>query len=264
MNLFRSEQQIIAAIHNEIDTSAERLLTEAKEIINNLTLSDKADRLKSIGFINSETVKINEKKSKLLVSNKEQANLIKYYQSTYPFLLFLTENELDRICKKYGLVYAPVSRYLKDVPDKNIKEIENAAPLKSNDSANNVFLLKYSGDFKSDITKEQMKLYRNGIYVYREVFNLSGEFESMTGLSLHSSTWSGWDKISIDHNGLFIAAPKSHFNLKGLKKTSKFSFNLVTIQKDPIVFRYCRGGIQVLTKWGLEASDESLVNPVTN
>ena len=93
---------------------------------------------------------------------------------------------------------------------------------------------------------------------------MSETFESATGLSLHSERWNGWDRIRVDRTGLFIAAPKSHFNLDGLKKTSKFSFNLVTIQKDPIVFRYCRGGIQVITKWGLEAGDESLVNPVIN
>lgn len=64
--------------------------------------------------------------------------------------------------------------------------------------------------------------------------------------------------IVISKSGLFIAAPKSDFNLEGLSKKGKGYFNVFEI-KDPIVFRYVRGGIQVITKWGLEADDDALV-----
>lgn len=70
----------------------------------------------------------------------------------------------------------------------------------------------------------------------------------------------------IDKSGLFIAAPSDDFNLKGLSKKSKHGYFRVfeTKVKDPIVFRYVRGGIQVITKWGLEANDQSLVVPILN
>lgn len=63
--------------------------------------------------------------------------------------------------------------------------------------------------------------------------------------------------------GLFIAAPKSHFDLQGLEKHGKRGW-LRPEPKDPIVFRYVNGGIQVLTKWGPEAEDPMLTNPIDN
>lgn len=72
--------------------------------------------------------------------------------------------------------------------------------------------------------------------------------------------------IEEDRNGLFIAAPPSHFNLNGLSKQNKYSFFRITETQvdDPIVFRYCRGGVQVISKWGLEAEDAGLVNEKLN
>jgi hypothetical protein len=70
----------------------------------------------------------------------------------------------------------------------------------------------------------------------------------------------------VKREGLFIAAPKDHFDLKGLKHitgTHGF-FSTTRIHKDPIVFRYVKGGIQIISKWGLEASDPMLVNEINN
>jgi len=67
--------------------------------------------------------------------------------------------------------------------------------------------------------------------------------------------------------GLFIAAPENQFNLDGLtKKGVRGFFKEVVTSKvdDPIVFRYVKGGIQVLSKWGLEANDPDLANPLDN
>lgn len=69
----------------------------------------------------------------------------------------------------------------------------------------------------------------------------------------------------VNRTGLFIAAPQSHFNTEGLKKKGLGFFQVFETEiKDPIVFRYVRGGIQVLTKWGLEANDPDLVVPKLN
>ena len=70
----------------------------------------------------------------------------------------------------------------------------------------------------------------------------------------------------VDYGGFFIAAPKSHFNLKSVIKKGKFSFLSIRVTevKDPIVFRYCRGGIQILSKWGLEGEETSLTNEKMN
>ena len=70
-----------------------------------------------------------------------------------------------------------------------------------------------------------------------------------------------------DRQKLFIAAPEKDFNLDGLTKKGKRGFFKTIITQrvdDPIVFRYCRGGIQILSKWGLEANDPELANPLDN
>ncbi len=77
-----------------------------------------------------------------------------------------------------------------------------------------------------------------------------------------------WDGVqTIGQSGLFIAAPPSHFDLKELKKKTKHGWFSITevVAKDPIVFEYVRGGfVRILTKWGLEANDPTLVVPQLN
>jgi hypothetical protein len=162
-----------------------------------------------------------------------------------------------------------VNRYLNDVPEKNLKEIESAPQLKYEDLPLNKYFIKYNGSFESNTKWSHKRLYRKGIFVYHERIDsgntASRAFTNETGLNCDRFS-SDWKIEESKRRGLFIAAPKSHFDLKGLKQSSPFSFNIFTpvIQEDPIVFRYVKGGIQVLSKWGLEANDEELVNPITN
>lgn len=67
-----------------------------------------------------------------------------------------------------------------------------------------------------------------------------------------------------DLTGLMIAAPKSKFDLTDVDMKSKFSYAKSAQYRvdDPIVFRYCRGGIQVISKWGKEA--EAVTLPIEN
>ena len=150
-----------------------------------------------------------------------------YYKEAYPFLKFLTEEKLEEICEKYNLIYAPVQNYIEDVPQKNLKEIAAAQELKV-----------------ADARDRDLKTIRSGI----DSFGLVETEETVRA-------------------GLFIAAPESHFDLKGLTKKGVRGFFKTVIRKetkDPIVFRYVKGGIQVLTKWGLEANDPELANPLDN
>lgn len=272
--MFKNQNKLVAEIHKEFDTAQERLLAEAQEIINNsgALLSDKAERLEQIGFVNSKTVVRHRQNINALVKNREQAELIEYYKQTYPFQKFLTEDELNRICVKYHLVYAPVANYKKEVPEKNISEIEDVSILKDEDYPKDIektklFLEKWLAggmDFLSMGSKWQRILPKtlDGVVSKWEadrILNLKYD----TGITFLVKRVG---HININRQGLFIAAPRSHFNLKGLKKNNKFSFLNITITevKDPIVFRYCRGGVQVISKWGLEASDEVLVNEKMN
>jgi hypothetical protein len=291
-----NEQAIIAEIHNAFDTAEDRLLVQAQQLLDSIDvpkesdIEKKAERLSALGFNNTQSVKqastLKEKRQEnetLVVKTKSEAELINYYKFTYPFLKFLTEEELDKICTKYNLIYAPVGNYKEDVPDKNIGEIEKAQSLKLVDNYENVFsfsenvhggdeklFLSLLGKKEAKFTQKELKYllkkyYGNDIENWTDLekgkyegtcfFAISQRLEGMVNTV-------SWRKMEgTNKTGLFIAAPQSHFNLKGLSKKSKFGFFNVTVQevKDPIVFRYVKGGIQVLSKWGLEASDEALV-----
>lgn len=272
------QEKLIAEIHAEFDTAQDRLLKDAHEVLKsaNLNVVSVSDRLKSIGFKNTPTAKRGTVIKSDVVKSKDEAKVIEYFSSTYPFLKFLTEPELERICKKYNLIFAPVDRYIEDVPEKNISDIEQAQGLKIDDYAENVTFVKITS-FYSDGTELKKWLnnrlipidpscvshYSNDVSEYRVRDSIKAMgYKGIFGSYIYRSA----EVIKVNKTGIFIAAPSSHFDLNGLDKQTQHGFLNVfkTEIKDPIVFRYVRGGIQVLTKWGLEANDPDLVVPKLN
>lgn len=274
----------VEVIHNEIDTAQDRLLAQAMEILGNAThiekVVDVSDRLKAIGFTNTPLVKRGQEEKEVLVKTQQEAELINYYSRTYPFLKFLTEQELYRICDKYDLIYAPVANYVRDVPEKNIQDIERAQPCQVKDtptSNGGIVRVDVGSQWPHNMKNDLRRILDDGFYVPinircdsdRQVLGAAKEYGGYTGdyngyvIAPHGSG----QFIREDKTGLFIAAPKSHFDLTGLKNhNNQKGWHKVTITeiKDPIVFRYVRGGVQVLTKWGDEASDPALCLPQDN
>ncbi len=284
------EVTLIKMIHAEFDTAEDRLLKQANEILatakESITdiseVEKKADRLKKLGFIKTPTVEkasIVEKErndiEKTISFTEEQAKTIQEYKVKYPYLKFLTESELDIICKKYGLIYAPIENFIKDVPDKNITEIENATPLRAEDTAKNekyIIIKKFWYD-----CPQEVRNFLKGKIPYKGYGdnNTSPDEQTMELIARnngYSGDYKGYIFKSatihevIRDNKLFICAPPSHFDLSNLSQESELGFFKVETReiKDPIVFRYCRGGIQVLSKWGLEGEDQMLLNETLN
>lgn len=277
------QEKLIAEIHAEFDTAQDRLLKEAKKVLNdvNTNVIGIAERLKSIGFKNTPTAKRGAEVKEKLVKSKDEATLIEYYAQTYPFLKFLTESELDRICKKYNLIYAPSDRYTEEVPEKNLRDIEVAQPLLNKDDAR--LQTYFSGkvwcayEYKaldkilrakcSDLSNVLFEKYETDKYISEETRIAIGVLDKLkidrSGIDRH--IWIDGTVTEVKRSGIFIAAPQSHFNTEGLKKKGLGFFHIFETEiKDPIVFRYVRGGVQVLTKWGLEANDPDLVVPKLN
>ncbi len=285
-----TQQELIAQIHNEFDTAEDRLLQQANDILKSLELkdtnglADKAMRLKNIGFVNVPVVKelaviteINKKIEIKQVSTKEQTELIQHYKFTYPFQKFLTIDELDRICNKYGLIYAPIANFNQDVPEKNLAEIENAKWLDKQDFTTEEIEFKII-KWENGVSRRIKRLLSSSPIIVKEKYIYSHQEDSLLKNTLKSrgytkkipNRWDIYTKAEtkiIDKSGLFICAPLNNFNLKGLSKEGRLGYFNVTktiIEKDPIVFRYCKGGVQIITKWGLEASDPALLNEINN
>lgn len=292
------DNKIIQEIHNEFDTAPDRLLKQALEILQKESstkiqlesdIENKANRLAKIGFVKNEAVikkkeidDYNKTKDLIIELTNKEALGIKYYSEKYPFLKFLTESELDRICDKYGLVYAPVNHYKNDVPEKNLQEIENAQPLDKVDAINEIIYWEFNmpyhkPDSKKELYNNLVKQLGKNIFTQEELTIIltnaglpsNHEYQFLNAfwdLAEHSFVCDG-TKHTENRKGYFIAAPKEHFDLTGLttNKENKGFFQRTSVTyKDPIVFRYVLGGIQVITKWGLEAEDETLQVPILN
>lgn len=264
----------VEKIHKEVDTAQDRLLSEAKKILSAGLSPEEviSDRLIKAGFTNTPVVKKAKEIADKRVMSQEQATLIGYYAKTYPFLKFLTVEEFDRICTKYSLVYAPVANYCKDVPEKNLKDIEIAQKLRDKDYPWDDFFI---GNLRSGDSSVAAFCKDLAIPIRYEGAIVNGRADiqdlrrslwkaGYKGFA-HISAWAEYDLIRNSKDGLFIAAPQSHFDTTNLKQ-NKLGFFAFTVKeiKDPIVFRYVQGGIQVLTKWGVEGEDPALVVPKLN
>jgi hypothetical protein len=119
------EQKLVKEIHGAFDAEADMIVEEAMQMLRGKYTSQlkaKAERLVALGFRNASDVKEWRKREQDL----EKYNLVMEYKVKYPFQKFITKEQLDKLCKKYSLVYAPVSKYIGDIPLKNLKEIEEA------------------------------------------------------------------------------------------------------------------------------------------
>jgi hypothetical protein len=219
----------VEKIHKAFDEAQEFLLQEAEKFEEKKAVSDKEVEylrsMKKLGFVNADKVNEIETRRDEIAKSKKLTELVLYYKRIYPLLKFLTVRQLEDICEKYNLIYAPVEHYTGVVPEKNLKEIMSAQKLHDDDAPKNqVVTSRGRGRVRTETTMKE---------------------------------------------GLFIAAPESDFNLEGLtkdKKGLKGYFKQIIEEKpdDPIVFRYVFGGIQVLSKWGPEAADPELLNPLDN
>lgn len=262
----KKKMSVVDQIHHDVDTAQDRLIAEAMKIMSDNALPEnaltKAERLEKLGFVKSVDVIDARSTQNAQNMGRIQAEIITKHKENYPDLKFLTEFEFDRICKKYGLIYAPVKHYLKSVPFSNLKEIEEAKPLGKSDMPRPKYLMKFDNDDFNGLTKKERKLVcHRGIAVSSTQSSLIDvELSRHFNKTVHYKGWSSDVNYSnIINNGLFIAAPTAHFDLEDLTNVELGFFEIFKPEpKDPIVFRYCNGGIQVLTKWGEEANDPDL------
>lgn len=299
-----SKKVTVEEIHKEFDSGEQRILDECDRILAELQIptetqvEKKANNLLTLGFVNSETVKqaenlkakTKEIEQKIQIS-KKQAKKIRYFKNKYPFDKFITTEELDRICEKYKLIHAPVANYIKDIPEKNVNEMLNRSELDFIDKAD-IFIGKecVKSKFINKFTKyficknkynfvitsyyniPYLELKEVNIDTYKQNYVKYGLIEKdekivdlKTAYEFYKKDEFSYRHEKVDKSGLFIAAPKSHFNLEGLNKKSKYGFFKTEIfeVKDPVVFEYCMGNlVRIVSKWGIPGEDKAYLDPI--
>lgn len=262
----KTESQLIEEIHESFFTEVDNLLKSAK-ITNSLEtdkseLINKCERLKKLGFTNSKEVneaQIEIKRLRVLEEdNKSKSKLIEvinYFSFKYPNYKFITEDSVKKICKKYGLIYGTIDRYIGTVPDKNIKHIEDFK-VEDADSIMGYWNRNWNSKF-IEVPFYQIQDAKNRIKeVNDQILNLhSYEYRK------HYIDIANAIKASLE-----IAAPIKDFNTQGMELKD---FNLkAVVNKDPIVLHPVTFNNQkyylIVTAWGLEGSDELVVNNKMN
>jgi len=300
MSIFR-KTATVEEIHAEFDSAEAKILENADMIIEGIThqvsetreevsnsfkdehslkVKNKADKLRSLGFDNAgavREVKTFEEDQRKMYKRIEDLNKkmglsdtiaksIRELKQHYPLDKFITIEELNRICTKYKLVHAPVTNYVKDVPEKNVLEMMNRKPLESRFKIPSQYKHTVKGKFWSDVPSSLRKQLRKGVVLDRPIRDEKKLSQAVGNGGDY--LWGAEGDLIIENtnkDGLHIAAPKSHFNLKGLKKVSKFGFASVTKEvikiEDPVVFEYCKNDIvRIVTKWGTP-DDQSYLDP---
>lgn len=285
--LKKPKQFTIQEIHDEFDQSGERTLAEARAILAEATVEKDAAKLAAeLGFVKSKPVVAAMK----LLPTKDLAVKLESYQAQYPAQKFLTVAELERICVKYGLIYAPVEAYTEDIPKQNLIEIASA---KQRDHAHTpereyLFCITvYSEEagigvkwrfmntwhkLPQQFVDERLLSSGHSSWITSSNETTIGGFVSkyLSSLGYNKKVYQRLEVQTRENEGLFIAATPDHFDLKDLEASknglgySKVSKTQIVDEdrkpvKDPIVFQYMKGGfIRVITKWGAEANDPAL------
>uniref|UniRef100_A0A6M3LVV8 Uncharacterized protein n=1 Tax=viral metagenome TaxID=1070528 RepID=A0A6M3LVV8_9ZZZZ len=277
-------ESLTQQIENDLDLIISDLIQQS-DLNYNL---QKAIRLKRIGFINSIETKI-LKKNKINEDTILLPFKAKYYREKYPFLKFITEIELKKICRKYNLISAPIYNYVGTIPDKNLMEIENTQLLLKADNPLKRWFIKIL-EFDKNLPAKIKKYFKDWVEYEGKIEGWDkrraqgeSDCESLSLLirgKLRMEIWFvSWEDIIKEANltELYICAPKNNFVIsRELIKEDGNSYYCSTFNNkeslkekctivkytDPIVFRYCRDGVQIISKWGEEAN--GVVNDIEN
>lgn len=266
---------VVDEIHNEFFTAGDKILEEANEVLVKCKLKDvdKGKRLASVGFINVPQAVEAVKVEQTMITSKEMAELVQYYAIHYPNNKFITEDQVNEICKKYGLVSGSIGLYKGFVPEIKLELIEKFR-LKPNDEITAFFhvnsshhdtLPKYfitdkdltdagkrylidNGSKSNYITGSDGSQINNPVHFTESCYNV---FKGITFVQC----------VRAENKGLEICAPIKDMKINGMDLKG---YNLVKHIPDPIVTQKVHGGRLIICAWGDEASDEIVVNQTMN
>jgi hypothetical protein len=244
-------QTIIEKIHNEFDTAGEKLLAEANEVLNGNYDIEKGERLQRIGFTNSRAAIDADTVKKMKVEKKKQAETVEYFRTFYPNNKFITEELVKIICEKYNLVFGGINYYKGDVPEKNLTEIENFK-LREEDKDDCYDYYDYSQGLGN----------MSGISALQSLgqSDIDRMYERAM-MQAQRPIYKGTPNGKKEQKGFKICAPENDFDMRYMVRSGhKIELHI----PDPVVLQPVKGGYLVVSKWGIEAEDASLVNEKLN
>ncbi len=251
-------QKVIEKIHKKFDTAGEKLLKEAKRIVSEgfVVNSDKVDRFMAIGFTSAKIIKDKESDLKKQQEASETIEAIEYYSLHYPNYKFISEKQIEKISKKYGLLYGAAKNYLGDIPDKNLAEIE-AFKLRQED---------YYEDIYTSLGSMVSFWYENtSVRAWPSPEERGYMVNSPSGIIAaikDNSETVSYPPVP-EKPPFKICAPKKDFNTQGYEVIDGYKLVYDPIVIQPVKYKSILGGL-IISKWGLEGQDAELVNEKMN
>lgn len=274
----------VLEIHHEFSTAADVLLASANKIIAETNVNkSKVDLMKSLGFSQAREVKESTDKIKSIELSEKQVQLVQKYKILYPSYKFITEEQIEFICHKYGLVFGDVADYRGFVPEKNLNEIEQFLKIHNKvlsklGHTHLVDLYPYTYN-RDDDDIEDIRLnvpmhiilknddeyaycyiegkYHNSLQQSKRKPGLISKGEYYGSCTLPSGEkFSGNIRVKPLGSVMKIAAPLKDMDMSG--KTIENGYKVVKIKKDipdPVVFHPVEGGYMISTMWADEQFD---------
>lgn len=275
----KTTNEIIEEIHETFFSEVDRLLSEAK--ISKSVETDKEDlikkseRLRNLGFYNtkevSEAIKEKERLYLIQSENEEKKSLVEainYFSQKYPQYKFITEKSVKKICAKYNLIYGSVDKYIGEVPEENLRHIENFKIQEMDECFEKSHSFGGFGGFqgsKKIVSFKEYQEYTTPLYlpeIYTDVRGNDIYFNHMRRQQLDSMQ----ERVRFSKLPLEIAAPVKDFDTNGME-LKDFRLSKIEIP-DPVVLKpvFYKGEkhFLIVTAWGKEASDELVVNQINN
>lgn len=252
--------EVVEEIHETFYTEVDKLIIYANQFnsleTNKQDLIEKSKRLQALGFTRTKEVIEGEKELRRIAAlekeNNEKKDLIEainYFSQKYPIYKFITEKSVRKICEKYGLVYGGIKDYIGTVPYENLKQMENFKVSELDEC----YTIKEHRSYWSDDVK----------YFNKQDFEKkkNSYWEDYYSRRMNSMSFKTFDKCPLE-----IAAPQTDFDMNG-KQVEKSKITKAPVPDpivlQPVIFKNKKHYL-VVTAWGTEASEESVVNERMN
>lgn len=244
-----STKELVEKIHKDFNSELNRILLDYDIKLESeqkyKSILEKGEVMRKLGFTSAKTAVSSKQEEDEINLAKSNLEALQYFQNKYPLYKFITRESVTSLCMKYDLYCGNSENYIDEIPDKNLKEIEN---FKIDDKVDGSWLMWSSWGISDTGTN----------YVDREKVNL---------INLTSQ---------LIINGLKIVAPLRMF--KGgtsFSRESRFESrwgdyvdNKGNLIPDPIVLKPVaykdKEYYLIVSAWGDEASDELVINPKLN
>ena len=131
----------IDGLHTQLIEQANQLIDEGKDELEYLS------KLYELHFTSVPKVSKRVKDIVKYIKAKEMSDYAVHYRDRYPNTKFVTEKGVEYICKKYSLLMGSVTRFAKEIPLENIREIAEFKVATEDRAGERAFIIAKPEDF---------------------------------------------------------------------------------------------------------------------